>query len=480
MDSVKLKSAEETKSDLRNDLLQMFEEKAHSDISLSVENTYVCIEAHKLILAIRSPIFADMCFKEHHNNGDIIKVDGISLRTLNLIICYMYSDELKTDSPKELIEVGKAAHKFEIGGLIRLCKRHLNYCSVDKHNVWSMIEASIYFKLEGLGKRCLRFLKSLSTEALFEMTEFLQTTQETLYYILKRRDNFIESDVFWMEGIIRWLQHHKNRNRYLLSAIQTFSLNCSEFLDLIEKYPAFFTSKETSRILCNMLRPGMVEVPPWCEEKLKTSNKQLFSDYNDIVTNALKIKLESNMKFPKSIFFEEDGFEGSIVFEIKLSKHFPRMPYLVMLELAFGSTYVPRENLELELYHYDQGGALLMKKEIIFFLKVTEDHYYLMVNHHMRLQKNYPFVFALKLRASGLKKWGSDGPISNRQYRVAKIPEDIFQNICLDVNGYKAICLTLLSDWMVFIDPKCDEKSPILTNFYFDSSIKSEDLASQM
>ncbi|CAL1269891.1 unnamed protein product [Larinioides sclopetarius] len=472
MDSVTLRSTE-TNSDLRNDFLQLFEQKAEMDINLSVANTYVCIEAHKLILAIRSPVFADMCFKEHRNVGDIIKLDGVSVRTLNLILCYMYSDELKTDSPKELIEVGKAAHKFEIGGLIRLCKHHLNCCSVDKCNVWSMIEASMYFKLEALGKKCLRFLKSLSIESLFEMPEFLQTSQETLFYILKRRYIFIESDVFWMEGILRWLQHHKSRNRYLLSAIQTLSLTCSEFLDLIEKYPTFFTSKETSRILCNMLRPGITELPPWCEVKLKTNDKQLFSDYNDIVTNALKIKLESKMKFPKSIFFEEDGFEGSIVFELKLAKCFPRMPYLVMLELAFGSTYVPRENLELELFHYDQG-TLLMRKKIKFFLKATEDHYYLMVNHHMRLQQNYPFVFTLKLRASGLKKWGSDGPISSRQYRVAKIPEDIFQNIYLDINGCKAVCLTLLSDWMVFIDPKCDEKNPVLTNFYFDSNIKFE------
>ncbi|XP_055951262.1 uncharacterized protein LOC129985307 [Argiope bruennichi] len=478
MNSMKFESTEDRKSHFQNDLLEIFDKKGPPDLRLCVANTYVCLDAHKQILAGRSAVFASMIFKQQLDGLDIIKVEGVTLRVLTLIICYMYNDELKTDSPKELMEVGKAAQKFEISGLIRSCKHKLIHCSIDRYNVWSLIEASKFFKLETFGERGLRFLKSLSTKSLFGMPEFLEANQDTVFYILKRRDIFMESDAFWMEGIIRWLQHHKSRDRFLLSAIKPFSIDCSEFLDLIEKYPIFFTSKEISRVLCNMLRPGMLEVPSWCEAVLKKNNVKPFSNYNDIATNALKIKLEYNRRFPKSFFCEEDEFEGSVVFEIKLTKHFPRMPYLVMLELAFGTTYVPRENLDLELYHYEQS-TVLVKKKIDFLLKATENHYYLMVNQRIYLHKNSPFVFALKLRASGLMKWGNDGPISNRQYRVAKIPEDIFQNICLDIDGYKSICLTFLSDWMVFIDPKYDKKNLVLTSFYFDSYIKSEELSSE-
>ncbi|GFR24351.1 BTB domain-containing protein [Trichonephila clavata] len=144
-----------------------------------------------------------------------------------------------------------------------------------------------------------------------------------------------------------------------------------------------------------------------------------------------------------------------------------------MLELAFGSDYVPRENLELELFRHEQG-MFLKKKKISFTLHVNEDHYYLVVNRQMHLQKNHPFVFSLKLRVTGLTKWGTSGPVSNRRFRVARIPEDIFYNMCLEKPGYKTVCLTPLNDWIIFIDPARGDKKAIVTSLYFNSCHRIE------
>ncbi|GIY57138.1 BTB domain-containing protein [Caerostris extrusa] len=383
---------------------------------------------------------------------------GLCKLQQDLLQMYLYTDELKVTSLQELMEVGKAAHTFQVSGLIKSCKHYLATYSINEQNVWSAIEILKYFKMETLLERCLHLIQSIPQEVRYKVPELLQMNHETLTFFLRNREHVKDSDMHAMECIIRWLQHHDKRYVSLLSEIHIFSLTCDEFLDVIEKYPTFFNSREISRIVCNMIRPGIMNLPPWCEKNLESTDRDTSSDYHDIISNSLVIKTDCNRTFPKSVFLEEDGFEVSAVFEIKLTSCFPKSPYLVMFELAFGSSYIPEENLEFQLFRYEQG-TFLKKRKIDFSLENTGENYYVVLSHAMLLQKNHPFVFSLRLKANGLKKWGSNGPVSSRQYRAVNIPEDIFYNMCLSTCGQKTACLSPLSDWTLFIDPKCGEKA---------------------
>ncbi|GFT10449.1 BTB domain-containing protein [Nephila pilipes] len=470
-------------SNIQNAVLRMYEQKVNTDVKICTENSSVCFSAHKLILAARSSVFADMFWNDREDKPETIKIEGVSKQLLALFLWYIYSDELKTNSPDELTELAKLAQRYEVGGLVRACKHHLTQHLIDKNNVFSVIEAAKYFKLEHILSKCSQFIHSECPIGLFEKNEFLKISHDTLLYILKHRSTSNKSDAYVMEGVICWLQHHNKRDRSLLSELNIFSLNCDEFLDLVEKFPTFFTSREISWILSNIIRPGLMNLPPWCKNnsfscdfstEQSILDKNSFSvDYRSMVSTSLEIKTYCHRAFLSYCFYEEDGFDGIVVFEIKISNSFPLPTYLVMLELAFGSSYAPTENLELELFCYEQS-AVLKKKKISFSLHVDRDHYYVMVNRQMQLQKNHPFVFSLKLRVSGLTKWGKNGPVSNRQFRVAKIPQDIFYNIQLDTSGHKSVCLTPLSDWMVFIDPTCGDKRPIITSMFFNSCFKSK------
>lgn len=471
-------------STLQNDLLQMYGKKLNTDVNICGENSFVYFGAHKLILAIRSPVFADIFWKNPERKTETVKIEGASVQAVTLLLWYIYADELKTNSSEELIELAKVAQHYKIGGLLRACKCCLAKHPIDRDNVFILMEAFKYFKLDFLFNKCVQFIHSTSPVDLFKKKEFLETSHDSLSHILKHRYMSNEFYIYAMEGVILWLQHRNKRDRSLLSEFDIFSFNCDEFLDLVEKFPTFFTSREIARILCNMIRPGLTELPPWCK-------KDSFSDVNrtfqsiqaknylsedllrrSILSKSLAIKTDCRRAFLKSYFYKEEGFDGSVIFELKLSSHFPLFPYLVMMELAFGSDYVPKENLELELFHHVQG--ILLKKKISFLLYADKDHYYLVLNRQMYLQKKYPFVFSLKLRATGLTKWKINGPVSNRQFRVARIPEDICYNMCLEKSGYKTVCLTPLNDWIIFIDPACGDKRPVLTSLYFNSCHKSE------
>ncbi|PRD22351.1 UNVERIFIED_CONTAM: hypothetical protein NCL1_49312 [Trichonephila clavipes] len=69
-------------STLQNDLLEMYEKKVNTDVNICAENSFICFSAHKLILAIRSPVFADMFWKDPESQPETIKIECVSAQVL--------------------------------------------------------------------------------------------------------------------------------------------------------------------------------------------------------------------------------------------------------------------------------------------------------------------------------------------------------------------------------------------------------------
>ncbi|GFR24355.1 BTB domain-containing protein [Trichonephila clavata] len=332
------KRNEITESTLQNDLLEMYEKKVNTDVNICVENSFVCFTAHKLILATRSPVFADMFWNDPESQPETIKIEGASAQVMTLLLWYIYTDELRTNSFDELIELAKVGQRYEIGGLIRACKCRIARHPINRNNVFTLMEALRYFKLYFCFKRCLKFIRSVSPTDLFKRKEFLEISHDTLLQILKHRDTSNESDIYVMEAVIHWLQHRNKRDRSLLTEFNIFSLSCDEFLDLVGKFPSFFTSREITQILCNIIRPGLMKLPPWCKKDSVSDNNKTFRKILDenslsedffrraLLSTSLEIKTDCQRAFLKSYFYEEDGFDVSVTFEIKLSRHFPFFP----------------------------------------------------------------------------------------------------------------------------------------------------------
>ncbi|GFY69501.1 BTB domain-containing protein [Trichonephila inaurata madagascariensis] len=263
-------------STLQDDLLEMYEKKVNTDVNICVESSFVCFSAHKLILATRSPVFADMFWKDPEIQPETIKIECVSAQVVTLLLWYIYTDELKTNSFDELMELAKVGQRYEIGGLVRACKCRIAQHPINRNNVFTLMEALKFFKLEFYFNKCLQFIWSVSPTDLFKKKEFLDISHDTLSQILKHRDISNESDIYVMEAVIHWLLHSSKRDRSLLTEFEIFSLSCDEFLDLVEKFPSFFTSREIARILCNMIRPGLMKLPPWCKKDSVSDNHKTF------------------------------------------------------------------------------------------------------------------------------------------------------------------------------------------------------------
>lgn len=104
--------------------------------------------------------------------------------------------------------------------------------------------------------------------------------------------------------------------------------------------------------------------------------------------------------------------------------------------MAFGTSYVSEDNLELECFYFFPRGFHhgFEKLNVDFSLRATEDHYYIILNNR------------LKVCASGP-------------------PLRLEINIRVNTTENKSICLTPINEWLLQLDPFRNEKRFILGTF---------------
>ncbi|KAG8197089.1 hypothetical protein JTE90_004354 [Oedothorax gibbosus] len=464
---------------LENEFYTLYKAKIKTDVEIYLKTEEVdsgYFKAHKLILAAKSTVFENLFWNSSNSRLEVVVVDGVTSSGLNLLLEYIYYDNLETKTVEEFIELSKAALRFEVTGVVGKCKQLINDYPLSAENVFGVLEASQskYFNLEQVKTKCLDFIKDISPYFLYvDSSGILQLSAPSMHDILSTRNISLGCEAFVLEGVIRFLVHKRlenftRRRQQFLSEVHILSLTSEEFLDITVKYPDFFTHQEIDSVFYNLLRLGMKKLPSWCRPSNWFSSKCVSSTYDSIASKSLQFETECNRPLSKCILHDKDYFQESMLLEIRISPHTYTHLHLTMLELAFGSDYVPISNLKIELFYLKESIKMV---EVEFSLQETRDHYYIILRNRLNMAKKIPCILKLDIKMSGLKKWGINGPVSNRKYRIVQMPENIFCNMRLTDAKYASfdpICLTPLSDWLVLIDPVENEKKFVLTSFYFN------------
>ncbi|KFM82883.1 BTB/POZ domain-containing protein 6, partial [Stegodyphus mimosarum] len=463
-------------------LLHMYKHNLLTDVTLHVQSDSgdLSLSVHKLILASRSPKFFDMFFgNDCRVPSNVLIIRDVSVCAMELLIWYIYSGKLDIQNEEDLPGIAKAACIYEIENLKQACKNLLSNYAINVRNVCFLLDAANVLKDNNVRMMCLQLVKR-EWKSVLESPEFLAASKEIVLDIVCEQNLEDTSKTEFIEGIIRWIQSKRESDRDLFSWVDMSSMTDRKFLGIIKTYPSFFTKEEISSILLNLSCPEEFDPPHWFNA---STNVRFIEFENPEIRNFIerapvKFETDCNTSFRKCSFHGEKGFSASFTVQFKFFESFPDSMSLVMMELAFGSGFVPKENLRLELSYRTIND--FKKHKIRYWIIDTNKNYYIITENCMELENNCSFFLSLRIHVQNLRKWGCCKPVSNGQYLGVSIPSGYSYNIYHKLCEAQCLELVPLSDWLVFLDSTNGNKYFVITNFFFDSFINHQKLLQKL
>ncbi|XP_063415861.1 BTB/POZ domain-containing protein 6-A-like [Mytilus trossulus] len=159
------------------------------------------IPAHKMILALRSPVFKAMFFGSFPQRGGDIRIEDIDLNTFRIVMKYLYTDHLQL-SKDSVIPVLYAAQKYQIAGLISKCENYLQ-TSLAVHNACTLFSHAKFFTMDKLKTNALKFIADNAMEV-FKNDDFLLLSSENLVDIIKL-DSLCVPEVDVFRAVLSWV-----------------------------------------------------------------------------------------------------------------------------------------------------------------------------------------------------------------------------------------------------------------------------------
>ncbi|GIX85981.1 speckle-type POZ protein [Caerostris extrusa] len=117
--------------DLKCDLESLYTESINCDVNLRVETEIIPV--HKAILSARSPVFRAMFSHDIKENASgFIDINDMDMKTLRLVLMYMYTNTLQDLDGTNVQKLYMAADKYELSSLKEQCSSYmLNYITAE-------------------------------------------------------------------------------------------------------------------------------------------------------------------------------------------------------------------------------------------------------------------------------------------------------------------------------------------------------------
>ncbi|XP_058446292.1 BTB/POZ domain-containing protein 3-like [Malaya genurostris] len=160
------------------------------------------IAAHKLILAMASPVFHTM-FYGSLPEKDVIHVTDLDHGAFHSSLKYIYTDEIVTDSVDDAIELYHVAKKYMLSFVVDQC---LAFILIPK-TAFRVYEFATFFDEPQLKKRSLEIIRDSTAEAIQD-DSFLTTKIETVLMVLKQDRLQIDSELDLFDALNKYVTFH--------------------------------------------------------------------------------------------------------------------------------------------------------------------------------------------------------------------------------------------------------------------------------
>ena len=158
------------------------------------------IPAHKLVLAIGSPVFEAMFYGELAETSDSIELPDCEYDSLLELFRYMYSDEVNL-SGSNAMGVLYLAKKYMVPSLADKCVEYLER-NVDPTNVFSILSSAQKYEEKKLVDRCWEVIDK-QTEKAVKSDEFA-TIERSVLEMIVVRDGLTIEEIDLFEAVDLW------------------------------------------------------------------------------------------------------------------------------------------------------------------------------------------------------------------------------------------------------------------------------------
>jgi len=165
------------------------------------------IPAHKLVLAISSPVFYAMFYGQLAETKDSIELPDCEYESLLEMFRYFYSDKVNL-SGRNVMQVLYLANKYMVPSLAEKCTEYL-WCNLKASNVVWILPYAQKFEYKDLEDRCWKMIEEQTAEAL-KSDEFVIVERSLVEKVVEREGlNVKEVELF--KAVDRWATEESKR-----------------------------------------------------------------------------------------------------------------------------------------------------------------------------------------------------------------------------------------------------------------------------
>ncbi|XP_071125662.1 BTB/POZ domain-containing protein 2-like [Mytilus edulis] len=183
-----------------------------ADVFFSFQGENIArIPAHKMILALRSPVFKAMFYGSFPQSEGDIRIEDIKLETFQRLMKYLYTDLLQLNK-NSVIPLLYAAQKYQVAGLISKCENYLQD-NLAVNNACTLFSHAKFFTMAKLRTNALKYIADNAIDVV-KNDDFLMLLSEDLVDILKL-DSLCVQEVDVVRAVLTWVDHKliKSKNR---------------------------------------------------------------------------------------------------------------------------------------------------------------------------------------------------------------------------------------------------------------------------
>ncbi|XP_064613902.1 BTB/POZ domain-containing protein 6-like isoform X2 [Liolophura sinensis] len=163
--------------------------------------------AHRLILAVRSPVFEAMFYGPLADGADHVDITDIDSSAFRAMLRYIYTDDVDL-LRKDVLGIIKASHKYCVPGLTDKCSEYL-VNTVTMYNACELLENATLFGVECLQYQCLAIIDCYAREVI-KSDGFLSLSRSNVERIL--RGNSLQADEAAIyQAVVAWTEAECHR-----------------------------------------------------------------------------------------------------------------------------------------------------------------------------------------------------------------------------------------------------------------------------
>lgn len=244
------------------------------DLTITFPGHQETLKAHRLILAISSPVFELMLYGSMAE-GNELKLPMDPPEAFKLLLKYIYCGSLKLPCVAEAVDVYILANRYQMDKVFHQCSRFLQN-NLDKDNLPMVYDTASLFEDKALQEKCSEIINATENSTM-PRSNIEQLGRKSLRHFLEQ-DFSLLSEVYLFKGLISWAANHlgdQSSNSFTLNQrhqveeflplIRFLTMTTDEFVENVLPTNVL-TPKESNRILMNIKSVGNMQLPPVCSE----------------------------------------------------------------------------------------------------------------------------------------------------------------------------------------------------------------------